>query len=203
MRQSSTVSFATPGISKSGAVTTLATESTKTGITTLSKGTTASCTGSSPALTIPTATVACTGAGLPATNPACVSGKRGYDSWSNYITSGTSSILAAIPTLTFKVGTVTYTSKTSAAAAYACPKKSPTVGSELGFKISGKVTKQSTGITYINAPTMFEVCLGLVTGTGLKKATGYPQPGFAANFNQTRNLVKTAVIDKLGSNLTF
>ncbi len=51
------VTFAAPGISHTGAVTTLLTESTKTGITTLSKGTTASCTGSSPALTIPTATV--------------------------------------------------------------------------------------------------------------------------------------------------
>ncbi len=77
------------------------------------------------------------------------------------------------------------------------------MGSELGFKISGSVKTQSTGSTYIGAPTVFEVCLGLVTGTGLVDAAGYHSPGFQANLNGAHNLVKTAVIDKLGSNLTF
>jgi len=199
----STVTFAPPGLSKSGAVTTATTSATKTATTVLSKGTTASCSGSIAPLTITSKNTKCTGKGLPSSNPACVSGKYGYGSWANYASGGTSSILTSLPTLAFKVGTVTYTTKNTKAAPDLSCKASATVGSEIGFTITGAITKQSSGSTYIGAKTTFNACLGLVTGTGLLKQSGKSQPGFLANFNKTGNLVKTAVIDKLSSSLTF
>ena len=143
----STVTFSPPGLSNNGNVTTASTSLTKTAATTLSKGGTA-CTGSIAALSIKTTNIHCNASGATTEVPACTghtssSTEYGDNSWNAYADTGTASIKASIPTLAFKIGTITYTSKTSAAAVYSCPKYSTTVGQEIGFKISGKVTERS------------------------------------------------------------
>ena len=94
------VHFAAPGISKNGSTTTAMTSSTTTTGGALSGSACGSThAGTLPNETIHTATVNCTGTHTPSSNPACVSGKRGYDSWNNYATSGTSSIVSSIPNI--------------------------------------------------------------------------------------------------------
>ena len=94
----------------------------------------------------------CSASGATTTVPACTGNttKYGYGSWASYASTGASSIKSSIPKLTIKIGSITYTSTTSAAAAYTSCKSSSTVGGEVGFKITGKVTAQSSGTTYKN-----------------------------------------------------
>ncbi len=105
-------------------------------------------------------------------------------------------------TISGTVNGVTYTSTTSSVAVATCA-KSKVYGSETGYLVKGKVTKQSTGTTYINAATTFTVCLGSVTGTKLVTASGATKPGFLANFGGKTNLVKTALFDPLESSLNI
>ena len=202
-----TVHFAAPGISKNGSLTTAMTTSTTTTGGTLSGSACGSThAGTLPNETIKTATVKCTGTHLPSSNPACVSGKRGYDSWTNYANSGTSSIAASIPSIVIHVGSSTYTSHTTGAAILAanaagCGTGTTGLGKEVGFKISGKVT---TAGTYLNSATTIKICLGKVTGNNLVAAHAPATvPTFLYQVGNGANLVKTTIIDPAHSSLNI
>ncbi len=201
------VHFAAPGLSKSGAVTTATTESTTTTGGVLNGAACGSThAGTLANQTIKSATTACTGTGLPASNPACVTGKRGYDSWANYVSGGTSSILTSIPNISFKVGATTYTAHNTAAAALlpnaaGCGTGTTAPnGKEVGFKITGTIT---TAGVYHNAVSTLRVCLGKVTGTHLITTAPATVPTFDANLGKTGNLVTSSTIDVAHSSVSF
>ncbi len=201
------VHFAAPGLTKAGSVTTATTESTTTtGGVLAGAGCGTTHAGTLPNQNIKSATTPCTGTGLPVSNPACVSGKKGYDSWANYVSGGTSSILTSLPNVSFKVGATTYTAHNTAAAALlpnaaGCGTGTTAPnGKEVGFKITGKIT---TAGAYLNAVSTLKVCLGKVTGTGLITTAPATVPTFFANLGKTGNKVVTSTIDAAHSSLTF
>ena len=161
-----------------------------------------------PNETIKTKTVKCTGTGTPSSNPACVSGKYGYDSWNDYATSGTSSVLALLPNVRFTVGTTTYTAHNTSAAALlptasGCGTGTTGLGKEVGFQIKGTITAPTTS-PYHGAATTLKVCLGKVTGTHLVPAHAPATvPTFFYQINNASNLVTTSTIDPAHSSLTF
>jgi hypothetical protein len=179
----STVTFAAPGLSKAGSVSTAKTSTTKTGGLTFS-GT--GCSGSGAGHSITTAATKCTGAGKPSPYTACKTGDYGYDAWSGYISEGTSSIQKAIPTLAFTLNGNSFTATTSKVSDLSCK------DSEVGFSITGKVTAPAA---YKGATSTLSACLGKVTGTGLTSTTN-----FAKDINGPGTL-KTATIDKTTSTI--
>lgn len=201
------VHFASPGISHNGAVTTATSEATTTTGGVLSgSGCGSTHSGTLPNQTIHTPTVACTGTHLPASNPACVTGKRGYDSWTNYVSQGTSSIASSIPNITLHIGSSTYVSHTTSASALTptasgCGTGTTGLGKEVGFKILGKVT---TAGAYLNSVTTLKICLGKVTGTHLVAAHAPATvPTFFYQLGNTSNLVTTSTIDSAHSSLNI
>jgi hypothetical protein len=157
-----TVTFAAPGISNAGSVSTSKTSNTTTsGESFSTKGSDGACTGSAPDNTITSKSVKCTGVHTPSSNTACP-GKTptmyGYGSWSNFETEGTSSIQKALKKLSFTINGIAYSTKTTGAADISC------AGGEVGFSVTGTVSapKQDKGQSAV-----LDACLGAVTGTGL------------------------------------
>ena len=93
----------------------------------------------------------------PSSNTACTAKKPttyGYDSWSNYASTGTASIQKALKKLTFTINSIAYSAKTTASKTIGC------ADSEAGFQVSGTISapKNDKGQTFtINA------CLGAST----------------------------------------
>jgi hypothetical protein len=170
---SATVNFASPGISTPGSVHASKTSSTTTTAESFGGG----CTGTAPANNIVSDGVKCTGSGMPSSNTACTAKKPttyGYDSWSNFESTGTASIQKALKKLSFTIDGIAYSAKTTAASTIvggAC-------GSEAGFNVSGTISapKNDKGQTFsLNA------CLGASTAA----------PG-SAPLNSTSNFALNA-----------
>ncbi len=182
-----TVSFATPGLTHNGKVTTATTSTTNVSTETYTKGSTA-CTGTGPALAIKSTDIKCSASGATTTVPACVghSTENGYDSFDSYAKTGVSSITADVKTVKFTINSVAYTSTTSTAkgsvATHSCP-TSKTYGSEAGFEVKGKITAPTTS-PYKNAATTVIVCLGSATGLHLLTQSKATKPGFVCNLEQ-------------------
>ncbi len=196
------------GLSKVGSTTTATTVTTSIGTVIFTKGTTV-CTGSSFPQHIKTATVRCTGAGMPTSNPACKAPPPqlyGYDSWKNYTSTATSSILKSIPNITFTVNGTTYTTHTLSVATLfptsaGCGTGTTGLGKEAGFQVNGKVTTLGT---YDNQATTLKVCLGRVTGANLVPAAPPATvPTFYYQINNASNLVKTSTLDPLHSSFNI
>ena len=184
---SATISFASPGISTSGSISTSKTSQTSvTGETFGGVG----CTGSGPNLTINSKSVKCDKhtPGLPSSNTACTPGNYGYGSWANYVSSGSSSIAKATKKLSFTVNSVLYKTKTTSATAVGCS------GGEAGFKVVGTISSPKA---QKGQPSTFTACLGAVTGAGLTSYTN-----FVANVNGP-GTVATAQIDPATSTLVL
>jgi len=179
-----TVTFASPGLSHNGTVTTATTSTTSVSTETYTKGTTA-CAGTGPALAIKSTNIKCSAAGATTTIPACVgnSTKNGYGSFKSYASTGVSSIKADTKTLTFTVNGTKYTSTTCTAstcvAIHSCP-TSKTYGGEAGFEVKGNISAPAGA--YKGAATTVIVCLGSAVGnTHLVTQKGATKPGFEAN----------------------
>jgi|HubBroStandDraft_6_1064221.scaffolds.fasta_scaffold07093_3 hypothetical protein len=183
---SATITFAPPGISNPGSIS--MSKTTQTTVTGETFG--GGCTGSGPNLAINSKSVKCDKhtAGLPSSNTACTPGNYGYGSWSNYASSGASTIQKATKKLSFTVNGVTYKTKTTSATAVGC------AGGEAGFKVVGTISSPKA---QKGQPSTFTACLGAVTGTGLTSYTN-----FVANFNGP-GTVATAQIDPATSTLVL
>jgi len=168
---SATVNFASPGISTPGSVHASKTSTTTTTSESFGDG----CTGSAPANNIVSDGVKCTGPSTPSSNTACTAKKPttyGYDSWSNYASTGTASIQKALKKLSFTINSIAYSAKTTASKTISC------ADSEAGFQVSGTISapKNDKGQTFtINA------CLGASTAA----------PG-SAPLNSTSNFAANA-----------
>ncbi len=186
---SATVTFAPPGISKPGSITTSKTTTSSTSTTTFG-GT--GCTGSAPANTITSKATKCSKKtpGMPSSNPACTPGNYGYDSWANFTGGGTASLQKSLKKLSFTVNSIAYSTKTTGASTILpgglCG------GSEAGFQLVGTVKgpKQDKGQT-----ATLNACFGAITGTGLTSSTFV---GAAIDQNGT---VATTAIDPAQSTL--
>lgn len=183
---SSTVTFAAPGLSKAGAVGTAKTSTTKTGNLAFSG---AGCSGSGVGHSITTAATKCTGTGKPSPYTKCKTGDYGYDSWAGYLSTGISSIKSSLATLSYTLNSNNFTAKTTAVAAASCK---ASVGTEVGFKITGTV---SAPAAYKGATAVLTACLGGVSGTGVTSSTN-----FAKDINGP-GTVKAAAIDKTVSTI--
>jgi hypothetical protein len=166
----STVSFAAPGLSQAGSITTAKTTvstTTPTVFGTVPAG--AACAGGGTANTITTKGTKCAKKGTqPASNPACAPGFYGYDSWANFSTGGTASVQKSLKKLNYTINGIAYQTKTTAAAQVlpggACGANS------VGFQLTGTVKKpkQDKGQT-----STLTACLGSITGTGLGVETTF------------------------------
>jgi hypothetical protein len=185
-----TVTFASPGISNSGSVSTSKTSTTATsGESFTTKSGQSACSGTAPNNAIVSKSVKCAKKGpQPSSNSACVPGEYGYGSWSNFESTGTSSIQKALKTIHFTINGIAYETKTSSAAAIGC------AGGEVGFSVSGTVAapKVDKGQTAV-----LDACLGAVTGTGLNS----PQT-FANNIGGP-GTVATATLDPATSTVAI
>lgn len=155
---SATVTFAAPGISTPGSISTSKDSTTSTSDETFGPDP-SGCTGTGPALSIVAKSTKCskTTPGQPSSNSACEPGNYGYDSWTNYANSGASTLQKAVKKLSFTINGIAYSSKTTSAAAYSCS------GGEVGFKVTGTVSapKADKGQSAV-----LIACLGATTGTG-------------------------------------
>lgn len=160
---SATVDFAKPGISNAGSVSTKSSSTTEAKDEVLGGS---GCTGTGTTLKIKSASILCTGTGMPSSNPACFTGSKkeyGYDSWNNYETSGASS-LSSLKLLKFTINGIKYEIDDLSGTAVGC------ADSEVGFSLTGTVKSpkadkgQSADLT---------ACLGSVTGTGLTETTNF------------------------------
>ncbi len=179
----SKVTFASPGLSKAGAVST-STTSTTTASGLVVSGT--GCTGSSKTISIKSSSTKCTGKGTPSPYTACATGKYGYDSWASYISSGTSSIKKSLASFDFTLNGNSFKTTTTAAAGLSCS------GGEVGFKITGKVTSPAA---YSGKVSTIDACLGAVTGTGLASTTNFAKDIGGAG------VLKTATISSSNSTI--
>jgi hypothetical protein len=189
---SATITFAPPGISNSGAIST-----SKTSVTTTTGETfgTASghptCSGSAPNLAISSKSTKCDKkvAGQPSSNPACEPGFYGYDSWQNFQSGGVASVQKSLKNLSFTINGITYATKTTSAAI-----DGSCANSEVGFLITGtvKAPKNDKGQT-----DTLSACLGTVTGPGV---VGSP-PTFTGNLFGP-GTVATAQIDPATSTIS-
>jgi len=181
----STVTFAPPGLSIAGAVSAASTSTTTaSGLVVSGTG----CSGSSAKISIKSASTKCTGNGTPSPYTACKIPDYGYDSWHSYIATGTSSIKTALAHFNFTLNGNAFKTTTTAAAALSC------TSSEVGFKITGKVTAPAS---YLNKISTISACLGKVTGTGVPSLTN-----FALDINKAGTL-KTATINKANSTIAI
>jgi hypothetical protein len=124
-----TVTFATPGLSGNGSITSATTSSSSTSAETLSCGSAG--TGSSSGQSIVTDNTACTGTNAP--EPGCTLGQYSYDTVGGF-TSGSSTLWTRLSKFKFKIGTTTYKAKSSSSKQTVCG------GIEGGFVIKGKLT---------------------------------------------------------------
>jgi len=190
---SATVDFAPPGLSQAGAVTTAKDTFTSTTATTFgTKSGQASCAGGGSTNSIESKATKCAKKGTqPASNPACVPGENGYDSWGNFESGGTTSIQKALKKLNFTLNGIAYETKTTGSAEVvggAC-------GSEVGFQIVGtvKAPKQDKGQT-----STLTACLGAITGTGLGTETTFAEAAVGQ-----QGVVQTAAIDPANSTVAI
>ena len=197
-----TITFASPGLTHNGHVTTATTSTTKVGTETYTRGTT-TCSGTGPALAIKTANVKCSASGATTTVPACKGHptEHGYGSFKSYAASGVSSVKADVKTIKFTINGKAYTSTTcttsGCVATHTCP-KSKTYGSEAGFELKGKITAPTTS-PYHGAATTAIVCLGSAVGTHLRTQSGATKPGFVWNLTEglgTTTADKAIVVTK-------
>ena len=127
-----TVTFASPGLSNNGAVSTGKTSATTTTGTAVS-GAGCSGTGGNP-LTITSKNLKCSKSTPNSPVPGCIKGDTYYDTWNQFISNGTASVLKSVKKLTINVNGVTYSIKGTSV------NESPPCGSEVGFGIGGVVT---------------------------------------------------------------
>jgi hypothetical protein len=181
-----TVTFAFPGLSNNGAVSTGKTSATTTTGTAVS-GAGCSGTGGNP-LTITSKNLKCSKSTPNSPVPGCIKGDTYYDTWNQFISNGTASVLKSVKKLTINVNGVTYSIKGTSV------NESPPCGSEVGFGIGGVVTapKNDKG----QAVTL-NACLGSVTGTGLNSYSN-----FAADISGP-GVMTTAQIDSTVSTLSI
>jgi len=181
---SSTVTFAPPGISVNGVVTTSKTSTTTTSGTSV----VGPCTGTGgPPLNITSKNLKC-GKVADTPVPGCVKGSTYFNSWSGFIAQGTTAVAKDTKKLTINVNGITYSIKGTGATVAA------TCGSEVGYTITGavKAPKNDKGQT-VN----LTACLGAVTGTGLSSYTN-----FVLNLNGP-GVLATAQIDPATSTLSI
>jgi hypothetical protein len=137
-----------------------------------------------------------------------VAGERGYDSWNNYTTNGTSTVLSSLPNLSFTVSGTSYTAHNTAVSAQGptssgCGTGTTGLGKEVGFKLTGKITAPATS-PYKGATSTLKVCLGKVSGTHLVPARAPATvPTFYYQINNASNLIVTSTIDPAHSSLSF
>jgi hypothetical protein len=128
---SATVTFAAPGISVNGQVGT-GVKTTQTSVSSETLGG-HGCVGSSSIAPISAKTVKCVKnePGQPSTNPGCAGVKKtvGWDSWGDFESTGTSSILKSTKKLAFTINGIPYLTKNTSASAVGCS------GGEVGFQI--------------------------------------------------------------------
>ena len=152
---SSTSTFASPGLSAGGVATASKTSSTKTSGATLGG---AGCTGSIPALTIPSKNAKCNPKAKYPPTPACSKTlKYVFDTAAGFASAGSSSLLKAFKHTSSTINGTTYIGQAKTAVV------SSTCPGEIGFTVTGKITAPAgtyTGFT-LNA------CLGTDTGTSL------------------------------------
>jgi hypothetical protein len=185
-----TVTFAAPGISNSGSVSTSKTSTTATsGESFSTKAGQSACTGTAPNNAIVSKSVKCAKKGpQPSSNSACVPGEYGYGSWSNFTSNGTSSIQKALKTIHFTINGIAYESKTTGSAIISC------AGGEFGFSISGSIAAPKVDK---GQPAVLQACLGTVTGTGLNS------PATFSNNVGGPGVVATATLDPATSNVAI
>jgi hypothetical protein len=182
-----TITFASPGLTHNGKVTTATSSTTSVSAETYTKGTTA-CSGTSPSLAIKSTNTKCNASGATTTIPACAGHptEYGYNSFDSYAKTGVSSVKADVKTVKFTVNKVAYTSTTcttsGCVAAKTCP-TSKTYGSEDGYELKGKITAPSTS-PYKNAATTIIVCIGSAQGTHLLTQSKATKPGFVWNLEE-------------------
>jgi hypothetical protein len=160
---SGTVTFAAPGLSKQGTVTT-----NKTSTATAASHFGGGCTGPTLTVNISTKNTKCKGANDPAGTACMAKHTDVYDTESSFATAGVVSIAKSLKKLSFTLDGVTYGTKTTGAVAVSCTSPVPIGGftTETGFKISGvvKTPKNDKGQV-----TTLKACLGADTdasGTG-------------------------------------
>jgi hypothetical protein len=146
-----TVTFAAPGLSANGTVSPNPTSTTTTSAQTLTCGTAGN--GTSPGLSIVSASTPCTGTNTPITG--CALGLFVQDSTAGFSSSG-GTLAASIPKIKFTIGATTYVSKTTSSAGLVC------TGGELGFVLKGKLKSPAA---HVNELTKVTACLGTDTGT--------------------------------------
>ena len=151
-----TITFAPPGISHDGLVSTSKTSTTNTSAITFAGPAcgpnTTNSGGSTPPRAITSKSTKCPG------TTACPKGSYISDTASSYVTTGASSLQKALKKGTITLDGVGFPFKTSSAASVnggAC-------GSEAGFQISGSVKNKAYAYTSYS----LLVCLGGDTGTG-------------------------------------
>ena len=188
---SATVTFAAPGISVNGQVGT-GVKTTQTSVSSETLGGNG-CVGSSSIAPISAKTVKCVKnePGQPSTNPGCDGVKKtvGWDSWGDFESTGTSSILKSTKKLAFTINGIPYLTKNTSASAVGCS------GGEVGFQISGTISspKNDKGQTDV-----LTACLGAVTGTDLQG------PDFQNNlFAPEPTTVATAQVDPATSSVVI
>ena len=182
-----TITFASPGLTHNGKVTTATTSTTNVSAETYTKGST-TCSGTGPALAIKTANTKCNASGATTTIPACVRHptEYGYDSFDSYAKTGVSSVKAFTKTVKFTINKVAYTSTTctasSCVAVHTCP-TSKTYGSEAGYELKGNITAPTTS-PYKGAAVTAIICIGSVTGNHLLTQSKATKPGFVWNLEE-------------------
>jgi hypothetical protein len=186
-----TVTFAAPGLSKEGTVTTAKTSSTNA--TTHFTG----C-GSSAALSVSIVSknTKCKGANDPSGTACEAKHTDVYDTESGFASTGTASIAKSLKKLSFTVDGVTYGTKTTSATAASCTDSvSPPGGvpTETGFKVSGEVKTPKNDKGQI---TTLIACLGTDTGPGTSGS-------FLEDLGSGIGTIATAAIDGNTSTLSI
>lgn len=192
----STVTFAAPGLSLNGDITTAKTSTTTSTGTSIVAGPGCSGAGGNP-LTIVSKNSKC--AKTPNSPvPGCVKGSTYFDSFSGFAGSSTTASLAkAVKHLTFVVNGITYAAKgTGTSEIYPTSLGgSGLCGSEVGFGITGvvKAPKQDKVQT-----VAVQACLGHVTGSNLADPNNFLNDLAS---NNPAEVIATATVDPSNSTL--
>ena len=184
----STTTFNAPGLSGGGVAT-----ANKTSTTTTSTGTLAGlgCTGSVPALSIPSKNGKCKVTSPPAV-PACSKTlKYVEDSTAGFAGTGASSILKTLKAFHFTINSVAYVGKaTTSKASVSCP-------GELGFTVTGSLKTGGYTAFTLNA------CLGTDTGSNLASGGASFSVDLGAATSTPTEVIATAAIDPTLSTLSI
>jgi hypothetical protein len=156
------VTFATPGLTQSGTLTTAKTTTSTTSGLTLENGTT-SCTGSSGGRSIVSKTQKCSAAGSTTDYPICAGAPKGEDAYGSAKSftdaSNAANLAKQLKSLTVTANGITYTTKTTSVSQIlggAC-------GSEAGFALNGTVKAPKNDK---NQSAVATICLSSDTGSG-------------------------------------